>query len=262
MSPVKEPEYFCFGDSEQCEESIKLFPNRICSFREYQRLFQQVRNEKAIGEATTSYMECFRAPARIKEFLPDVKLITVLRDPAERAHSHFMFHKKRFIEDLPTLEMALHEEKNREIEMYSYRYKYLVKGFYFKLLSTYLQLFREDQVKILLFDDLKDDPMKLLQEIFVFLGVDETFKPDISIKYNTSGAWRNGTIETFLKQFHALRCIAERKLPPRFVSHLGKILMRPEQSNPALRQKLINCYRPDILQLQDFIKRDLSHWLH
>ena len=260
MSLVKEPGYFSFGDSEQCEEFKKLSPDIICSYREYQRLFQQVRKEKAIGEATTAYMDCPRAPVRIKEFLPNVKLIAVLRDPAERAHSHFMFNKKIFVEDSPTLEMAIKEKQNRVIE--GHRYRYLEKGLYFTLISSYLQLFEKDHIKILLFDDLENNPMKLLQEIFTFLEVDETFEPDISIKYNISGAWRNGAIETLLKRFNALRRIAVKKLPPRIVTPLGKTIMKPQKSSPVLRQKLINHYRQDILQLQNLIQRDLSHWLH
>lgn len=262
MSPNKEPGYLSFGDTEHCEESIKLFPNRVCSCEAYEKLFQQVEDEIAIGEATTSYMDCLRAPARMKELLPDVKLIAVLRDPAERAYSHFLYNKKMFVEDLPTLEIALSEEHNRVIDRYGYRYKYLGKGFYFKHLSYYLKFFREDQIKILLFDDLKNDPGKLLQQIFTFLKVDETFEPDISIKYNTSGVWRNDAIKTLLKQSHALRLIAEKKLPPRIVSYLGKIIMKPQKSNSALRRELINHYRQDILQLQNLIQRDLSSWLH
>ncbi len=260
MSPVKEPGYFSFGDSEPFEEFKKLSPEIICSYREYQKLFQQARKEKAIGEATTAYMDCPRAHVRIKEFLPNVKLIAVLRDPADRAHSHFMFNKKRFVEDSLTLETVL--KQNRVIEGRNYRYNYLGKGFYFKQLSTYLELFEKDQIKILLFDDLENDPMKLLREIFTFLEVDETFEPDISIKYNVSGVWRNGAIETLLKRFHALRLIAEKKLSPKLVTPLGKIIMKPQKSSPVLRQKLINHYRQDILQLQNLIQRDLSHWLH
>ena len=262
MSPNKEPGYLSFGDTEFCYESKKLFPFRICSYGEYERLFQDVKDEKAIGEATTSYLDCLRAPSRIKELLPDVKLIAVLRDPAERAYSHFLYNKKMFVEDLPTLEMALNEEENRVNNKYGYRYKYLGKGFYFKHLNYYLKFFKKDQTKILLFDDLKNDPLKIIQEIFSFLEVDKTFHPDTSIKYNTSGVWRNNAIKTLLEKFHTLRIIAEKKLPPRMVSYLGRVIMKPQKINPALRNDLINIYHQDILQLQDLIQRDLSSWLH
>ena len=261
MSPNKEPGYMSFGDTVNCKESKNLFPNRICSYREYELLFQQVRDEKAIGEATTSYLDCLRAPARIKELLPNVKLIAVLRDPAERAYSHFLYNKKVFVEDLPTLEIALKEEHNRVTDKFGYRYKYLGKGLYFKHLSYYLKCFTEDQIKILLFDDLKNDPMKLLQEIFTFLEVDESFEPDISIKYNTSGVWRNDAIKTLLKQCQALRLIAEKRLAPKIVSYLGKIMMKPQKCNPSLRREMISHYRQDILLLQNLIQRDLSSWL-
>ncbi len=261
MSPNKEPGYMSFGDTVNCKETKKLFPNRVCSYRDYELLFQQVRDEKAIGEATTSYLDCLRAPARIKELLPNVKLIAILRDPAERAYSHFLYNKKMFVEELPTLEIALKEERNRVIDKFGYRYKYLGKGFYFKQLSYYLKFFKEGQFKILLFDDLKNEPIKLLQEIFTFLEVDETFEPDISIKYNTSGVWRNDAIKSFLKQWHTLRLLVEKRVSPRIVSYLGRIIMKPQNCNPSLRREMIRQYRPDILQLQHLIQRDLSTWL-
>ena len=261
MSHIKEPGFFSFGENEYCDEAKKIFPQRICTLDDYAALYQNVREERAIGEATTAYLDCPRAPERIKSYVPEAKLITILRDPAERAHSHFMFNKKLF-QDLPTLEMAVEEESNRVIDGYSSRYKYLGKGFYHQQLIRYLRLFPADQMKILIFDDFKQDPYRLLSEVFAFLEVDETFKPDISIRYNTSGAWRSGAFEWIMKRLQPVRRIAEKKLPPALVSKVGRTVMKSQTSSRGTRQMFINYYREDILQLQDLLHRDLSSWLH
>jgi hypothetical protein len=234
----------------------------VCTFNDYTALFQYAREEKAIGEATTAYLDCPRAPERIKRYVPEAKLIAILRDPAERAFSHFMFNKKTFVEDLPTLEMAIKEESNRVLEGYSSRYKYLGKGFYYQQLSKYLRLFSAEQMKILLFDDFKRDPYRLLKEVFCFLDVDEKFKPDISVRYNTSGAWRNGAIEWTMKRLQPVRRMAEKKLPPTLVSKIGRTIMKHQTSSTGIRHMFIDYYREDILQLEDLLHKNLSSWLH
>lgn len=262
MSPSKDPHYFSLGDMTMSAAAEKLYPDRVRSREEYLNLFHGVRLEKAIGEVSASYLDSNRAALRIKHLLPNAKLIVVLRDPSDRAHSHFMFNKKSFIEELPTLEKAFQAENNRLADGLGPRFKYLGKGFYHDHLQEYLKLFNREQIKVFLFDDLKSDPMGMLRKIFLFLGVDERFEPDISIRYNVSGAWRNQTIGSILKSLHPLRLFFEKNLPPRFVSMVGRTIMKPEKADPNQRQNLINIYRQDILKLQDLLEKDLSAWLH
>jgi len=263
MSPVKEPNYFTFGESERCLEIKKAEPeSRVCGIEEYAALFENASDEKAVGEATTSYLDCHFAAERIKTLIPDVKLIAILRDPADRAHSHFMYNKRLFYEKLSSLELCIEQEESRVEEDFSTRYKYLGKGFYYQHLQRYREFFPEHQIKVLLFEEFKHNPGSVLQDIFLFLGVDETFAPDISIKYNTSGSWRNGAVKHIMQVGQPLVRVLQKRLPPRLVSQIGRTIMKPAASKPDTRQFLISHYRQDVLQLQELLNKDLSSWLH
>jgi len=63
---------------------------RITNLEAYQALFDGVSGEKAIGEASPSYLVEPKAPVRIQRYIPKTKMIAMLRNPAERAYSHFL----------------------------------------------------------------------------------------------------------------------------------------------------------------------------
>lgn len=79
MSPVKEPWFFC-------EEELQI----VQDLETYRALFSEVRDEEAIGEASTIYLYSPKAPLCIKQHLPDARLVATLRNPVERAYSQFL----------------------------------------------------------------------------------------------------------------------------------------------------------------------------
>src|ERR687894_3261543 len=85
MSPRKEPHFFKGMHSELRKSGRGLPP--VTDLGDYQALFRGVTDEKAIGEASASYLYSPKAPALIKSSIPDAKLIAVLRNPADRAYS-------------------------------------------------------------------------------------------------------------------------------------------------------------------------------
>ncbi len=257
MSPVKEPQFFSLDGGRLPEHD----PRRPLTLSEYHRLFDGVRREQAIGEASTSYLDSRRAARRIQRSIPEARLIAVLRDPAERAHSHYVFNRNRQLDDVPTFSRALELEDERLAAGLGPRYQYRKKGFYHAQLTYYFRLFDRRQVRVFLYEDFRDRPLQMVQTIFRFLGVDDGFEPDMAVKYNVSGLPRNRATAVLLRKLHPLRCYLERRLPPRLVSRLGKGLIRPEEQTPGLRRMLTELYREDILKLQDLIDRDLSAWL-
>src|SRR5512142_2021892 len=72
MSPVKEPMYYW-------EEGRGQYDYGVSTREAYERLFDGVTNERAIGEASPQYLRSPTAPARIAADLPDVRLIATLR---------------------------------------------------------------------------------------------------------------------------------------------------------------------------------------
>ena len=86
MCPVKEPNYFAASINPK-RKLIKP----IRSKEKYLKLFENVENETAIGEASPTYLWDPQAPKLIHEKIPNAKFIFILRNPIERAFSHYLF---------------------------------------------------------------------------------------------------------------------------------------------------------------------------
>jgi len=120
ISPKKEPYFFAFeneqvdflGPGIQGKDHI-INSAVVVDLEEYRRLFQGVSNEVAIGEASTLYLSFPKAAERIKYHIPDVKLIAILRDPADRAYSGFMHSLRDNCEPIADFAQALAAEEER-----------------------------------------------------------------------------------------------------------------------------------------------------
>ena len=270
MSSIKEPKFitsqfltFPFegkGD-EKVEQKI------IKSFREYAYLFKEVKNEKMVGEASADNLYFYDGAIKnIKKYLGNVKIIIALRNPSERAFSHFCHFVRDWREYL-TFEEALKEEENRKKYNWVFGWFYADVGFYYHQVKAYLEQF--NQVKIVLFDDLKRDTLGLVKELYGFLGVTPSFVPDVRTRYNISGIPRNKLIHKFIREPNLLKSLVKpivKSLIPyqerqRIIAKIKTKNLQKPQMKPETREYLKNLYREDILKLQDLIKRDLSNWL-
>jgi Sulfotransferase domain len=144
---------------------------------------KQAGQWKITGEASPYYMFHPLSPTRIAEALPDVKLITVLRDPAARAWSHHQYELARGTETLPFLE-ALDREPERlageverltsdpSYESFEHRHHtYLSRGHYADQLDHLLTLFPRDQLLVLQSEAMFADPHGQLDRVWDFLGL-------------------------------------------------------------------------------------------
>jgi hypothetical protein len=264
MSPVKEPHFFSSFNAEPSAANGHR-ATQSATLEEYATLFDGVTNEIAIGEASTHYLASKRAPANIQQYIPHVKLVAILRDPAERAYSAFLKNAREGHEPARTIEQAIREEKNGM--RYGARFgNYLNTGLYFAKLQPYLQRFKREQLLILLFDDLKVKPRLLMRDLYQFLGVDDSFTPDLSPRYNLSGTPRHSGWHKWLENPSRFIAACAALVPPAPRHRLKYLLLKQNLDKPApltaeARQELIEYYRQDILALQDLIQRDLSHWL-
>ena len=180
MPQCKEPHYFDYHYAQGAEGYLK-------------RHFGDWNGEKAIGEASPSYLSVGRARERIAEVLPEARLLIALRHPAERAYSEWWMTWSHGWEDLSFSEAIeanlreLEEDGLFEGEAGEARWhrvlaghlngriddrSYLQHGYYSIYLRHCFQLFPERNIKILFFNDLVEAPEKTVQEIDAFLGVD------------------------------------------------------------------------------------------
>ncbi len=264
MSPEKEPRFFAQEFHTKCANGFlrKDSVRPVMTLAEYEALFQEVKTEKAIGEASTEYIFFQETPPRIKKLLPDVKLIVILRNPVERAFSAYCYQLRDGVEAL-SFEEAIADEERRKIEYWRPGWLYKAVGFYYPQIARYIDLFKPHQLRIYLYEDLNRDPLGVLSDIFLYLGVDPNFKPDLSRK-NVSAVPKSITLNKLLSRQSPL-AVTSRYLPESTRSFLRYIKHKNRAHKPELpvqtRKELLKEYQEDILKLQELIKIDLSHWL-
>ncbi len=261
MSPRKEPHFFEGMHSEFRRPGRRSVPVR--DLAEYQALFAGASGEKAIGEASASYLFSPRAPGLIKSSVPDAKIIAILRNPADRAYSNFVYCVQVGREPLGSFAEGLQAEEERTRDKWGPLWYYKQKGFYYAQVKRYFDTFGRDQVGVWFYEDLRNDTFGIIGEVFRFLGIDESFVPDATSEYNPSGIPRVGRLYTGVRKLTARNpALVERVLPARLRGYVKRrIFVKPPPFPPEVRRQLTDSYREDILRLQELIGRDLSAWL-
>lgn len=268
-SPLKEPRFFALEGEEldfRGPGDLRALRSSVTDLGAYRALFDGVTEERAIGEASPVYLMSEKAPRRIAHYIPDAKLIAVLRDPAQRAYSGYLHLVRDGYEPLDDFSQALREEETRIERNYAPHWHYKEAGFYHAHLSRYLEHFDERQLRVYFYEDLMNDPAGVLRDVFGFLGVDEDFLPDMSFRHNPSGVPRNKTLNAFLMRSNPIKTLIKPLVPSgireRAVSNVRtRNLRRPPRLCPDVRRRLIEVYREDTLKLQGLVGRDLSGWL-
>lgn len=124
------------------------------------------------GEATPKYMFKSDVPGKIYKYKKDIKLITILRNPTTRAISQYKMEILRG--GLDEGVSLIHTFNNKISDDISIK----DRGFYSEQLKRYFDLFDENRLKILLYDDIIKKPKTLIKDIYAFLEVDDGFLPD------------------------------------------------------------------------------------
>lgn len=244
---------------------MKPQPNRIDTFEKYCNLFQDVTDEKAIGEVSPNYLFHYRESIkRILRYVPDAQLIAILRNPAQRAYSDYLMHIRDAIGNPTSLSEQLKYKADK-----SYT---LLKGLYYQKLQHFYDRFNRERIKICLYEDLCDRPVEFMQDMYIFIGVDDMFCPDRSKKAQVAQVPKNQLVNKVLRQKNPVRTLVatglKTILPESARQKLRSTLINLNSSDkskaplsPAERKQLVEYYREDILKLQDLIDRDLSSWL-
>jgi hypothetical protein len=257
MFPEKHTNFFCYDDAlnwrwtdEGKRPSMDEFHAK--SIEEYEAGFAGATDEIAIGEVSEKYIRCPTAPQRIRECIPDVKLVASLRNPVDRAFSNYLMWA-RFGKNMKSLDEELSPETNP-----------IKGGRYFHRMKRYYDLFPRDQIKVYIFDELKTDPVKVMQDLYAYLGVDPTFTPNTAVRHNRAAVPKVRIVSRIFHHRGLTR--AAKTLLPTGVVRLAKKVREKNMTAPPelpddLRARLLDYYREDILKLEELLNRDLSIWL-
>ena len=266
MSPNKEPHWF---------SRIPDVPGRgshpVASEEEYLRLFKGRTSESAVGEASPSYLWDKSAPHRIFDAVPQARIIAILRNPVERAYSHYMMDVRADKQEL-SFAKALERDLRAEVKGWGVSDQYIDLGLYAAQVQRYLETFGSARVKVFLYEELVGDPKALLRSAFGFLDVEPGYAEEIrtDVQYNKYSVPRNRLAKKVLGS-RLFRSQLSRALRARMISNdqiraqLRQSLLFREGAKSTMdadsRQLLMDLYRPDIRRLQDLLDRDLSNWL-
>lgn len=151
----------------------------------YHKSFESGCADKIIGEATPIYMYWYAVPKRVWDYNQEMRWILVLRNPIERAYSHWNMERNRGAESLPFLEALLYEkERCREVLPEQHRvYSYADRGFYTEQIRRIWHYFPTEQTLVLKSDDLQTSPGAVLNKVCSFLGVEDMPKDSYEMKH-------------------------------------------------------------------------------
>jgi len=263
---IKETFFFTGKDFKDVnKESCNYGRYAVTSLERYKLLFNHCGNKKVRGEVCVAYLFFYKESIQnIKKILSDkVKIIIVLRNPIDRAFSNYLHHVRDGCEK-ETFEKALSLEKERKRKKWWWGYYLIEAGMYYDQVKAYLENFSE--VKIYLYDDLKKDPLSLVQDIYRFLEVNDSFTPkSLGIKYNVSGIPKNRFFYEIIFKSNPIKSVITpfipRNLREKIIAIASQKLLKKPQMKPETREYLKELYQEDVLKLQGLIKKDLTHWL-
>ena len=273
VCPGKEPNFFVAEGQPDIpfrgprdREVLEAQNGWVSTLQRYQDLFAGATTERALGDGSTWYLYDAEAPLRIRRYVPNAKLIAVLRNPVDRAYSAFTMMLMDGRETTTDFAQALSEEDRRVAAGWEYLWHYRRMGLYSAQVARYHEIFVRDQFRVILYDDFIARPREVMRNVFSFLGVDDRFEPDMSERSNASFVPKNLTYQRMIVRRSPVKRVAKALLPGVLRQRLKEKLVystmaRPAPMAPELRRQLADTFRPDVLRLQELIGRDLSQWL-
>jgi hypothetical protein len=234
--------------------------------------FSAYNNEKVMGDITPLYMYLPEAVERIyKDLGKDIKIVFMLRDPVERAYSHYKFNMKRGYEK-GGFEQAIEKESQRINHDFFQKihYSYIDRGLYTKQIKYFLNFFSKENMHFITFEeDFIKHKENTITGLLEFLNL-APFDLKIEKHANPTAMPKSKMINDLMFQQGGIRSFAKKLIPSyglrrkifRYLKSKNEKPVVFEKVDPALRRRLIEqFFQKDILELQTLINRDLSLWL-
>lgn len=264
---IKETHFFAFEgtkpDFRGPGDADAVNRGAVTDLETYEGLFEGGAGYRAVGEASTSYLYHPATPGRIKAYIPDAKIIAILRNPIERAFSAYLHHIRDGRETVWDFATALALEPERIAANWEQLWHYRSMGMYHSQLVNYYSAFDSSQIRVYIFEDLVADERAVLSDLLRFLGVDDAAGVGLR-RLNASSHTRVPRIrvaEASVRGDHLVKRAAHRFLPAPVVSRARNLLTRRVELSPSVRRMLVETYRDDVEKLAALIDRDLSSWL-
>lgn len=239
------------------------------------------RNERYLGIKRPSYIGRPEVPERIKSDLPESKLLAVLRNPIERAISHYFHSMKNGF--LPLLPLEAGMNKILEDNDYKCRHPHataiLEYGLYAKYLKKYNFFLNNGNIFILLQEDFIASKSNNMNLVLDFLGLPNYFEKEIEVghpqktSYSISSIRISRLFNLFYNKYNQSRTRLYprkstkttqilKKIEGKITARFGNMCARDDRTiSERLHQRLFDYYKSDIVETQEIIGKNLQKWL-
>jgi len=259
---IKEP--FFFGSD--------LVGRAMTDAPTYRRLFERA-GQRLAGEGTVWYLRSTVAPAEIYDHNPHARIIAMLRNPIEMAyslHNQMVYNLHESIHDFTEALRA--EPARRRGEQiparcrHPYGLLYTDVARYSEQLKRYYATFPANQIRVIVYDDFKADPLAVYRDTLRFLGGDPSFTPRMRV-VNASKRLRSRFVKRWLQDESAHR-LARLVVPAQWRPKVAALIDRlnaPRAPRPPMSRQayelLADALSDEVKSLSAFLDRDLTHWL-
>ena len=256
MSSIKEPNYF---SSEELNRQDLYYKSKVVSnIDSYKKLFVKKKDKQILGEASVSYLFYKNVPEKIVAYNKKAKIIIILRNPVERAYSHYLMDYR-----LGYVKVSLDEILNNSISKnYLLFYQqYIELGLYYNQVKRYIDVFGKENVCVKLYDELNEDNRSFTNNIISFLNLELQENIDFTLPYNKSKSAKNSFIQN-LYSFSFLRKLISILSPNFIIRFINKKFFNQKSQiiSVTLENKLRDLYSEDIRLLEKMLDLDLSSW--
>lgn len=265
---VKSPSHFYCQGLVPPDDPYRYWGTRsyfVPDPRAYKALFDGVRGEKAIGEVSPVYLAAVHVAPRIANRLPHARLVAILRNPVDRVYARYVGRRRDGLEPQTDFAELVRAERRQPLIRDDASGTYLAGGIVSHFLQTYYAHFSQSQIRIYLFDDFQKNNAAVLRDLYEFLEVAPDFDADMTYRHNSSGGMiANPLLRRVWMGSGLLRAMLRPYFPETLRDKTFSLFARrlvAQPLAPELRAELTELYRPEILKLQDMIKRDLARWL-
>lgn len=248
---TKEPHFFSCPEAKDTYYEVTF----VDAEPDYLELFREADEEQRIGDFSPSYLYYKNAAVRIKERCPDAQILMVLRDPVDRAISHYLMDRRSGYQDHSLKECLL----NREDHPRFYR-EYVEVGEYSEQVERYLRLFGGDNVHIWLFETFASYTEQTVREMLSCLGLEWRKEIMQAGPQNRFQYYKYPIIQKIVMSGWARWFID--LVPQRLKGVVKQVALADDKPDLAAERNILrDMFREEVRELEKLLQRDLSHWL-
>lgn len=259
MSREKEPDYFSY-DSIQ-KQGMYYSNQRINSEEKYHSLFNKKSKGVIFGEASVSYLFYNKVANRIKQYNADAKIIIMLRNPIDRAFSHYLmdFRLGLVSDSFENIINKTSKHKNAQL----FYQQYIEVSEYSNQIERYLKEFNINNILFIDYEDFKKDARRVVRNVYDFLDINSEYKADVHKKHNIFTMPKNNFIRR-LYSFIFVRNILTFLLHKKIISSIRSLLFKHNKKpvlSEDIRKQLQQYFKKDILRLNHLMNKDFAKWI-